>query len=251
MKRQSVTLPNSGGKHQRIARFLAVTALSSQDSSPEVSILSGPVRPCNFLEDDAEVKCLLELWALGLLSAVLLQTIAASACQVAPRPAMRILAQLGGAGSAPGNAHRDLQRQLQLGTLDVKVAGVWSIDFPLRDVSLRPGKFAQTGVFKYPVMMPHELMHCLFTSHRHVFDRYILGSCSPSEFWSNVPEEDDRFVGHPAKRLAKDMLIPLRLHGDGVPVGKVQKRSFDVVSCSSMIGGEGATWDTRYFCSAL
>ena len=103
-----------GGKHQRLARAVALGTLAGQTSSS-----SGPPLPktCELgpLDGDEEVDTLLELWALGLLSATLLQVIAASACQVAPRPQMQILNHLGAQGSHLGNAHRDLERKLNMG----------------------------------------------------------------------------------------------------------------------------------------
>ena len=86
-----------GGKHQRLARAVATAAVAagaagSQDPIIPEALRAGP------LDGDAEVDVLLELWALGLMSVVLLQTIAAAACKVAPRPAMATLAKIGAPG---------------------------------------------------------------------------------------------------------------------------------------------------------
>ena len=62
-----------GGKHQKLARLaLVASGVVSHASGSEVPVLParGP------LDGDAEVDTLLELWSLGLLSAITLQTIA-------------------------------------------------------------------------------------------------------------------------------------------------------------------------------
>ena len=65
------------------------------------------------LDGDREVETLLELWALGLLSAVTLCTIAIAANISAPRPQMTALAGIGTQGTYSNNCHRDLARKLQ------------------------------------------------------------------------------------------------------------------------------------------
>ena len=103
MKR-GMSLRGLGGKKQRLPRI----------SDPSGSLLTGPsashgsVGGTGPLDGDAEVDVLLELWSLGLMSALILQTIANAACKVAPRPAMERLSHIGAAGNVRGNAHRDL-----------------------------------------------------------------------------------------------------------------------------------------------
>ena len=47
-----------------------------------------------------------------------------------------------------------------------------------------------------------------------------------SEFRWHVPADSPEYVKHPAKHIEpKDQLVPLRLHGDGVPIGKGKKRT--------------------------
>ena len=45
--------------------------------------------------------------------------------------------------------------------------------------------------------------------------------------------------------------MPLRLHGDGVPIAKGKKRTLDIISFSSMVGERGSTWETRFFLSGV
>ena len=75
MKRQASSIRAFNGKHQRLARALPMGALASQASGSGEPVLVGglTVGP---LDGDAEVDVLLELWSLGLMSAILLQTVA-------------------------------------------------------------------------------------------------------------------------------------------------------------------------------
>lgn len=158
---------------------------------------------------------------------------------------MQILARIGAEVDKLGNAHRGLSRQLALGNLDSHVATSTYVDFPLWDEKARPAK---NICMKHPIMCPHDLLHSMYTSSRPMFDAFILGDGSLEDFWSHVLAADPRFTGRPAKRLpSKGALIPLRLHGDGVPIGRALKRSMDVISVSSMTGRQGATWDTKFF----
>ena len=70
-------------------------------------------------------------------------------------------------------------------------------------------------------MLPHELLAFMYSKKRSEFNDFIIGSGSPSNFWTEVPLTDPRYVGHPAKAVGQqEMLIPFRIHRDGVPVGK-------------------------------
>eukprot|EP00974_Lingulodinium_polyedra_P103470 10018829-Lingulodinium_polyedra.AAC.1 len=75
---------------------------------------------------------------------------------------------------------------------------------------------------------------------------YVVGPEPLDSFWSGMPDNDPRTIGHPAfrNRGYENRLIPLRIHGDKVPIGKGHARSLDVVSISSCTGSSGPTWDT-------
>ena len=69
----------------------------------------------------------------------------------------------------------------------------------------------------------------------------------------HIPADSPQYVEHPAKHIEpKDQLVPLRLHGDGVPIGKGKKRTFDIISFSSVVGECGSIWgETRFFLSGV
>ena len=241
MKRRS-DFWGGGGKHQRLARAEILGGLLGQAASSNEPIRPEDLRP-GPLDGDDEVDTLLELWAMGLLSATLLQNIAASACNVAPRPQMTALKNLGSGGVHQGNAHRDLQRKLNMGNLDSFVATPLFVKLPLRDTRRLP---ATKKELSYPILLPHEFLSVMYENNRTIFDTFIVGAGNLVDFWSHVREGDPRLSGHPVKRKAdKSRVVPLRIHGDGVPVGKGKNKSMDILSFSSMSGLHGCTWDTK------
>ena len=166
-------------------------------------------------------------------------------CFASDRPAIATLAKIGAQGIFQGNAHRDLERQLNRGPLDDYIPVPWCSNVPLLDVRKRPRP--QTIQMEYPIMLPHELLAFMYSKNRSEFNDFIIGSGPPSNFWTEVPLTDPRYVGHPTKAVGqKDMLIPLRIHGDGVPVGKGKKRTYDVASFSSMRSKPGTTWEACF-----
>ena len=80
-----------GGKRQRLARADALT----RESGPSAAAFPSRRGP---LEGDEEVEMLVELFALGLMSATAVRDIAATAQRMAPRPQMEALASLGPIG---------------------------------------------------------------------------------------------------------------------------------------------------------
>ena len=93
----------------------------------------------------------------------------------------------------------------------------------------------------------------MYTNHREIFNAYILGTKPLQEFWANVPEDDPRLEGHPLLKIDnyRARAIALRLHGDGVPVGKAKGRSLDVLSINSLHGQGGSTWITKLLIFAI
>ena len=97
------------------------------------------------------LNVLLELWSLGLMSAILLQTIAQAACQVAPRPPMEALARIGTSGDFSANAYRDLRRTPLL-------TGI-----PLRVAKQRGGlRTMVTEELRCLVTLPHEFLAVMY-----------------------------------------------------------------------------------------
>ena len=81
---------------------------------PQLADREAGAREPGPLEGDPEAELLVELWAMGVLPAVRIQTIAASSVLSAYRPQMDVLAGLGNGGRNPGVITRDLRRYLRL-----------------------------------------------------------------------------------------------------------------------------------------
>ena len=104
-------VPRGRGKRQRLN--FASRALDPGVHPERTRVGAGP------LDGDPEVDKLLELFALGLLSATTIRDIAGAAVQVAPRPQMNVLAALGTEGRHSNNIHRELSRKLMLNKLNL------------------------------------------------------------------------------------------------------------------------------------
>ena len=180
---------------------------------------------------------------------VVLQEIGQAAQQAAPRPQMATLAGLGAGGRYGANIHRDLVRKL--GIEKLPIAAPLEVELPLWNAKLTPARKVE---WPYPLLLPHELFGLMYENNIGEFNQFVLGPGSLSAFWDNIADGDQRLVGHPVGRLsreARSCVIPLRLHGGGVPIGKTKHRSLDIISISSLTGGRGPTWDTRWIWSAI
>ena len=227
-----------GGKHQRLIRArLAEEGTASSSGNPLVDVHQGP------LDGDPEVDVLLELWSLGLLSATSLRAIGQGAMQVAPRACMRSLATL-----SAGHCHRDLARKLQLGLNDIPAPLL--VELPVAVEGTKP---PQSTMAKYPVLLPHEFIANMYANHRTEFDDYCLGPERLADFWAHVKHDDPRFLAHPLRKIDRyhECVIPLRIHGDAIPVAKGKGRSMDVLSVSSITGKRGPTMDWKWLVFAM
>ena len=241
------------GKHQRLRDAVRLGVLRNpqpgrRSSSGAAASSRGPSG--DNLLDDPEVECLVQLWALGLLSAKTLQAIAAASSRAAPRAPIESLAALGNGGRHGGNTHRDLDRRLRLGSCDV--AQVCYAELPMVQ---NDREDEEPVTVNYPFILPHEFLADMFQRHRQEFDHFVCNEAL-SGFWDEVSSTDPRLASHGVRRVRDDRnrAIPLRLHGDGVPIGRGKKRSLDTISFSSLVASrtEGtSTWDTRFLSAAV
>jgi hypothetical protein len=99
------------------------------------------------------------------------------------------------------------------------------ISLPIWDAAARP---PSAKAIDYPFLLPHEVLADMYENFRMEFERFWLGPEALERFWDSIPDNDPRMIGHPVSRTAgyRQRAIPLRLHGDGVPVGKARGRSW-------------------------
>ena len=230
-----------GGKRQRLR-----IAFRAQELGQPLGRARGSNAGGGSLDGDVEVDTLVELFALGLLSATTVREIAAAAIIVAPRPQMATLAALGTSGRHKNNILRDLTTKLNLNANNLPEPLL--VDMPLWTENADGNHNAGVVFRPYPVMLPHEVFAYMFKHYRAEFNKFFLGSSPLASYWDNFAVDDPRLRDHPVRRIDgyTDHAIPLKLHGDGVKVGKARRgRSLDVLSLSSLVGDHGPTWDTR------
>eukprot|EP00974_Lingulodinium_polyedra_P102564 9931994-Lingulodinium_polyedra.AAC.1 len=75
-------------------------------------------------------------------------------------------------------------------------------------------------------------MSSMYEHNRPEFDKYVCGPSPLSDFWNHLDESHPWMLTHPVRLVPnyRNCAVPLRLHGDGVPIGKGQSRSLDAVS---------------------
>ena len=112
-------------------------------------------------------------------------------------------------------------------------------------------------LFKQPLhwlsqamMLPHELFACIYTNFKTTWNKRILPSRERLQRFWNTNKEHPAFSGSKIKHieLYDQLVVPLLLHGDDVPitgVGKGWCQSMTTFSWSSMIG-TGTTKELMY-----
>lgn len=236
---QKACFLDQGGKHKKIhLSRLAKRIGKTLDVAEQSGMLDG----------DPEVDVLLELFCLGLISAGSLQEIGHAANLVAPRPQMRCLASLGTCGTHRNNVFRDLHAKLQLGNNDV--ADPMFVVLPMLNRRTQPPSIVSA---EFPLLLPHEYLSRMYEFHRDEFNDVIVGPNPLQDFWSHVPGNSKMLNGHAVKRVHNysNRAVPMRLHGDDVPVGKAAGRSLNVLSISSMTGKPGASWTVKVLMAGI
>jgi hypothetical protein len=177
---------------------------------------------------------LLGFWAWGIVSAVMVQRIAHAAhTDGLAHPSIVRLASIGAKGRYKQNARRDLQHILHS---DYAIRTDWSMvcNIPMlvkQNALLVPGVAAQCFILPF-VVLGHMCTH-----YPNAFQKLWTGPIHAiANFWSNVHPDDPRLLDNAALRNSaqNNMVVPIKIHGDGVPCTK--KKSLNVFSISSMLG---------------
>lgn len=187
-------------------------------------------------------------WAWGSFSARLVQQVAAaSVADGLNKPFVRKLATLGSSGRLPQHCHSDLLRHLPTTHLHEALYefAVW--------VAKPPAGIIQVG---HEILLPHQLLHAMYTHHKDVFVRRLLGGSENNvqRFWEQMTAHP-AYDQHPLSRRPdhKAKCIPIALHGDGVPVagiGKSWSKSMDAYSWASLLT-TGSVADCHFLIYAM
>lgn len=259
-KRQGEPLPTRGGRQQRLASLLAASSHGSGASSSGQQATAAVHPQLDSLEFDSElVQHLVFEWAWGHISAVSVQKTAAVACRDQEAllgrlnlsfdhvsKGLRKLASLGNHGKHSGDCNRELQGFLGEPTFPAPLLH----QVPLSITKPKAGEEAQQTK-DFPIFLPHVLFSHFYNTDRALFERLFLGRYSDASsvegFWEELERRGDpRLLGHPMKKLQgwKSTMIPISLHGDGVPVlqvGKANSKSLDVLSIQSIFNATGSS----------
>lgn len=183
-----------------------------------------------------------EQWAWGYMSAQTIQRIASLAVtdmknQGANNPPQALLdiAKIGSFGAHPQNCHRDLQSFLPKKSL---------LPQPLQ-VSLK----MKAGMLLQSIMLPHLVFNAMYNKFPNYFKTFFVpgGEDRLCKFWEGMQTHPCMANGVlQSKPSYPKRMIPLSLHGDGVPtvgIGKVWAKLSLCFSWSSLLkdGGCKAT----------
>ena len=176
---------------------------------------------------------LIEQWAWGAMSAPKVQAIAQAAWDDGlHHPDVEKLGKIGGAGSHPGNSHRDL----------LFLAGQHSLTKAVTTVPLQV-KFKKwvSKSEDLDMLLPHKLFALMYEHLPDAFEACVLGG-SPDNipnFWKSM-KDNPKLLCRPDLQARPDLhhVVPISLHGDGVSYMQVARaggKSLEVLSWSSLL----------------
>ena len=147
----------------------------------------------------------------------------------------RRLSSLGASGTSPQNAHRDL-----LATLGRQNQITMEVELPFASNNRLGHEYLQQSL-----LLPHSMFAHLYANYPEVFRSFVLGGKqNTEEFWAAI-EGSDHYNDHWVKDFEdRGHVIPLGLHGDGVPVvgrGKSWSKSLEIYSWSSLMSAGART----------
>ena len=197
------------------------------------------------------VDYLLEEWAWGRMAPQQVQAICDKAFRDASRcfdaakqgaefidiPDLQRLSKIAAEGNCPQNAHRDLERCMA----PMKLPEPYK--FQLRCATETPGIYRE---HPFEMLLPHEWFHAVYTDYPEHFKEYICGGeHDVQSFWDDVSSHPN-VVGNIVRTIpdCKRKVIPISLHGDGVPikgVGKSWSESQTAYSWCSLLCTRGST----------
>ena len=213
-----------GGHNQQLAQLQAEKEETPQGKSKLAAQLMGS-------------------WSWGIMSAPLIQALAAAAVHDGlEHPQVAKIAKVGSSGKFPGNMQRDL----------MAISGDFaSLHDALSTMSVRlKVKAGHSEAVNLYILLPHKIFAFLYTSAPSAFENSILGGDkgNVAKFWSAMKK-------HPIVTSRPDLqgpglskVVPIAIHGDGVNYMQAMRaggKSMDVLSWSSLLS-KGATKTTNF-----
>ena len=151
-------------------------------------------------------------------------------------PELVELADVGAQGEHPGNAARDIARLTQRRTRLLLSERLGAIRIFVKKPPLAVFNVRQN------ILDPHELFSWLYHAHPEQFGRMMFGGDNANirKFWGDMRDHPS-FAEHPVCRRPEleTHIVPIIMHGDGVPVsglGKSWLKCVEIYSWGSMLG---------------
>ena len=224
-------------------------ALSPPDSAPVLSPTPSRATTKGRNSVSSElVGYLVNMWAWGLMSTPMLQTIAAKASADMQAKAegkldlreIEVLARIGASGSQSKNCLRDLERHLQEPFLN---QALYPFDMPMRSPACR----WVVAPRRQEVLLPHAVFSLMYETRRDEFRTRFVGESGALEAFWGALDGGPLVQDNPACSGAhwRSKLIPLGVHGDATPVagiGKAWGKLLDAYAFTSLVC-TGATKD--------
>ena len=179
---------------------------------------------------------LLQLWAWGDASAKTVQQLAqAGVDDGCPSKALALLGKTGAQGRHPNNCQRDMLRLLRRHLPPQPRSIQISVPF----VSGKEGG-AGARLLTQPYLPLHRVFAHMYAQCPAQFGKTWGDRAGASAFWAGVRDDDPNAAQWSALLASKDLgaLIPLAIHGDGVPV--FRHKSLECWSANSLLAEGGA-----------
>ncbi|CAE7743230.1 unnamed protein product, partial [Symbiodinium necroappetens] len=192
---------------------------------------------------------LLQKWSWGEMSAQDIQAIADLAVQDSEQKRdLTKLKELGAAGLHGKYANKVYQAVYKTGAQGIRLPTPFLVKVPFKN---------PWGMMLQAVMLPHVLFSSIYASYRATWEKSICPNLDALERFWNVMVESKNPNITPAmtrKKNWKRRLIPLALHGDGVPItglGKSWVQTVTNFAWYSLLTMSTSTADSLFFVYAM
>ena len=238
-------------------RILSALSAQIQQSNPcampalgrgrrQLAAAAAAAAPAEPERHSALLELLIGHWSWGLVSAPFVQKCCAAAVADGIRhPHVQRFATCGSGINNEVNVHRDFMRVLCKPDMYNAIA---TIQLPMKHNVRSVGwDWEETHV-----MLPHLLFATLYEKYNESFEARLVGDFNRiRKFWEELESVGcPRYAAHPVRCRDnhKDFAIPIKLHGDGVPVVGVSRawcKSANVLEWSGLLA-PGSTIDTLW-----
>ena len=238
-------------------RILSALSSQNQQSNPcampalgrgrlQLAAAAAASAPFEPERHSALLELLIGQWSWGLVSAPFVQKCCAAAvADGVQHPHVKRFATIGSGSNKEKNVHRDFMRVLCKPNVYDAIA---TVQLPMK----RKVKSEAWGWVETHLMLPHMLFATLYDKYNESFETRLVGNFNRIKlFWEELESVAcPRYAAHPVRSRDdhKTFAIPIKLHGDGVPVTGVSRawcKSANLLEWSGLLA-PGETIDTLW-----